>query len=234
MDREGDIMSKAIFWDSDGTLMYGNESFLWSLDKVLNDHGYKFEKGVIKDFLRSVCSWFMTDKPHPDAVGEAWWEALLDNTKEFCQKHHVADKDIITICKEFRKNVVLYEYELYDDAEAILQYCAQLGYKNYLISNNFPELVKVFERLGLDIYFEEYFLSANIGYEKPRAEIFQYALEKTGNPEVCYMVGDNPVADVKGARAVGMKTILVHRKAEDIQPDYACNQLLEIRKIIAE
>ena len=64
MDSEGDIMSKAIFWDSDGTLMYGNESFLWSLDKVLNDHGYKFEKGVIKDFLRSVCSWFMTDKPH--------------------------------------------------------------------------------------------------------------------------------------------------------------------------
>ena len=84
------------------------------------------------------------------------------------------------------------------------------------------------------MYFEEYFLSANIGYEKPRAEIFQYALEKTGNPEVCYMVGDNPISDVKGAQAVGMKTILVHKKAEDIQPDYACNQLLEIRKIIEE
>lgn len=227
-------MSKAIFWDSDGTLIYGNESFLWSLDKALSDHGYKIEKSVIKEFLRSVCSWFMTEKPHPDAIGEAWWEELLESTKEFCKKQNVTAEDAVLICKKFRENVVIFDYRLYDDAEEILKYCTQLGYRNYLISNNFPELVKVFERLGLDIYFEDYFLSANIGYEKPRAEIFQYAFQAAGSPEVCYMVGDNPVSDVKGAKAVGMKTILVHRKVEDIEPDYACEQLLKIRKIIEE
>lgn len=227
-------MNKAIFWDSDGTLMYGNESFLWSLDKALSDHGYSIEKSTTKEFLQSVCSWFMTEKPHPEVTGEVWWEELLNNTKEFCKKQSVTEEDVAFICKEFRENVVIFDYQLYDDAEEILQYCMQLGYKNYLISNNFPELVKVFERLDLDKYFSGYVLSANVGYEKPRAEIFRHALAEAGNPEVCYMVGDNPIADVKGAQAVGMKTILVHKKAEVIQPDYCCAELAEIRKIIEE
>lgn len=77
-------------------------------------------------------------------------------------------------------------------------------------------------------------LGNNSNVEKPRAEIFRYALAKAGNPEVCYMVGDNPVADVQRAKKVGMKTILVHRKAEDSSPDYTCGELLEIKKIIEE
>lgn len=224
-------MNKAIFWDSDGTLMYGNESFLWSLDKALRNHKYEIEKGLIKEFLRGVCSWFTPEKTHPEVTGEVWWETLLDSTKGFCHQHNVLAEDIPQICQEFRENVVIFEYQLYDDAEEILQYCTQLGYKNYLISNNFPELVKIFERLGLDKYFSGYFVSADIGYEKPNREIFQQALEKAGNPEVCYMVGDNPITDVKGAQAVGMKTILVHRKSEEAEPDYVCEELLEIKSL---
>lgn len=224
-------MNKAIFWDSDGTLMYGNESFLWSLDKALKNHDYQIERDLIKEFLRGVCSWFTPEKTHPEVTGEVWWEKLLENTKEFCRKYQVAEEDITLVCQEFRKNVVIFDYQLYDDAEEILQYCTQLGYKNYLISNNFPELVKVFERLGLDKYFSGYFLSADIGYEKPNQEIFGQALTKAGNPELCYMVGDNPVTDIKGAQAVGMKTILVHRKAEGVTPDYVCEELLDIKSL---
>lgn len=227
-------MSKAIFWDSDGTLLYNNESFLCSLDRALRNHNYEIERSIIKTFLVSVCSWFMPEQPHPEEKGEAWWEALLKHTEEFCRNHHVAEADIALICKEFRENVVLYEYELYADAKEILQYCEELGYKNYLISNNFPELTKVFDRLGLDKYFSGYFLSADVGYEKPHAEIFLHAMKQAGNPEVCYMVGDNPVADVKGGQTVGMKTILVHRKSEDIQPDYVCEELTEIKKVLNE
>lgn len=224
-------MNKAIFWDSDGTLMYGNESFLWSLDKALKNYSYEIEKGLLREFLRGVCSWFTPEKTHADLNGEAWWKELLNNTKEFCHQHNVLAEDIPQICQEFRENVVLYDYQLYHDAEEILKYCVGLGYKNYLISNNFPELVKVFERLGLDKYFSGYFLSADIGYEKPNREIFLHALKEAGNPEICYMVGDNPITDVKGAQAVGIKTILVHRKAEEIQPDYYCEELLEIKSL---
>ena len=228
------MKSKAIFWDCDGTLMYGNESFLWALDRALRTYGYEVERSVIKAFLVSVCSWFATDKPHADSTKEKWWQDLLGNVKIFCGDHNVEVKDCDEICKAFRQNVINYEYELYPDAEDILQYCKEKGYENYLISNNFPELVQVFERLGLDKYFSGYFLSANIGYEKPQAEIYEYALQAAGHPDVCYMVGDNPVTDVQGGKAVGMKTILVHRKSAEMVADFCCEELSEIKSVIIE
>ena len=83
--------------------------------------------------------------------------------------------------------------------------------ENYVLSNNYPELTEVIERLGLKPYFREIFVSGRIGYEKPRPELFAYALERAGYPDVAYMVGDNPVADIQGANAAGMRTAFVHK-----------------------
>lgn len=224
--------NKAIFWDCDGTLMYSNESFLCALERALEVFAHSMEKSELRTFLKENCSWHNSEKPHPEQVGEAWWQALLDSLRIFCREHNIIDAEAEGICKTFRENVILYEYELYDDAEDILCYCKEQGYKNYLFSNNFPELVQVIERLGLDKYFEGYFLSANIGYEKPRIEAFQYAYETAGKPEICYMIGDNPVADIQGGQTIGLRTILVHGKAGIAEPDACFEELLEIKQVI--
>ena len=45
-----------------------------------------------------------------------------------------------------------------------------------------------------------------------------HAVQLAGNPEEVWMVGDNPVADVGGAEAVGIKAILVRKqKAEPVR-----------------
>lgn len=223
-------MNKAIFWDCDGTLMYSNESFLCSLDRAMCAYGYHVEESELRAFLKENCSWHNTQKPHPEQVGEAWWQALLNGLRTFCKAQHIGEAE--GICKAFRENVISYEYKLYNDAEDILRYCKEKGYRNYLFSNNFPELVQVVERLGLGEYFAGYFLSANIGYEKPRVEAFQYAFEAAGKPEICYMIGDNPVADIQGAQAIGLRTIMVHGKADGVRPDVCCEELVEIKELI--
>ena len=82
-------------------------------------------------------------------------------------------------------------------------------------------------------YFSGYIISADVGFEKPRSEIFQYAISKADNPEICYMVGDNPVADIRGAKEAGMQTILVHSANGPSQDaDYNCEGLTEIINII--
>lgn len=48
------------------------------------------------------------------------------------------------------------------------------------------------------------------------------------------MIGDNPIADIQGAKAAGIKTILVHKKSVEILPDYCCDELCDIRKIIID
>lgn len=63
---------------------------------------------------------------------------------------------------------------------------------------------------GLIDYFPHCRLSAaDVGYLKPHALIFRRALENIGaQAEQTVFVGDNPVADVAGAQAVGMRAVL--------------------------
>lgn len=102
--------------------------------------------------------------------------------------------------------MVAFEYEVYADAKTLLHHFKNKGYENYI-------------------------LSADVGYEKPRKEIFGYAMEKAGNPEIKYMIGDNPVADYEGGPAVGMKPVLVHNKVEG---KVCCLELTDLPEIITE
>ncbi|MCR2045966.1 HAD family hydrolase [Acetatifactor muris] len=227
-------MNKAVFWDFDGTLVHSNESFLCSLSNSLLKYNYIVERHVIRDFLTSVCTWNMPQRDYADMIREDWWNELLDKITLFCNKYGIEKEDSVLICKGFKENVIHYEYKLYDDAEKALSSCKLKGYNNYLLTNNFPEIVQVVERYGLDKYFCDYFVSTNIGYEKPRIEIFNYALRAANHPDVCYMVGDNPIADINGAQKAGIKTILVHNKSNSIFSDFCCEELLDITKIILD
>ncbi|WIB64036.1 HAD-IA family hydrolase [Curtobacterium sp. MCBD17_040] len=51
--------------------------------------------------------------------------------------------------------------------------------------------------------------SALIGAEKLNPRIFQYALQLTSAGEDVWMLGDNPIAEIAGAQAVGTRAIRV-------------------------
>ena len=106
----------------------------------------------------------------------------------------------------------------------------QLGYRNYLLSNNFPELTHFVEDFGLTKYFSGLIVSSHVGYEKPRQELYDYA-KKMANCDSGVMVGDNPVADILGGKQAGLKTVFVHN-SNPSQADYTFNSLEEILKII--
>ena len=68
-----------------------------------------------------------------------------------------------------------------------------------------------FTRLGLDRYFSFGFTAADVGASKPDPAMFQAALAQAGVPASATVhVGDQPVDDIQGARAVGMHTIWVN------------------------
>lgn len=224
-------MKKAIFWDSDGTLLYGNESFKCSLIRSFEALGYALEEEVARAFMRSTCSWYVPERDHSDKDGEGWWQELLEEIGKFCKKQGVDEAHILTICCTFREKVISYEYEAYPDAKDVLQYFKEKGYENYIISNNFPELDQVFERLGLSTEITGYFMSGAVGYEKPRKEIYEYAMQMAGNPQVKYMIGDNPVADYEGGLQVGMTPVLVHNQVEG---KVCCETLRELVQVIEE
>lgn len=85
-------------------------------------------------------------------------------------------------------------------------------YKLGLISNftYAPVIHAGLRKLGINRFFNAILVSEEAGWRKPSEEIFKAALRKLRvNAEETVYVGDSPLEDVKGAKAVGMRTIFV-------------------------
>jgi putative hydrolase of the HAD superfamily len=100
-------------------------------------------------------------------------------------------------------------WRVFDDTRAGLAATAAAGWRNVVLSNHIPELETLVTQLGLADLVERVFSSACTGYEKPHPEAFGIAPRAEGNPRRRWMVGDNPLADVEGAEALGIPAILV-------------------------
>jgi putative hydrolase of the HAD superfamily len=104
---------------------------------------------------------------------------------------------------------------LYPDAIETLRAIRERGYRTGLISNWDERLPELLDSMGLTEEFDPIVVSCLVGYEKPDRRIFEHALELTGVPaERCLMVGDDPVADVEGATAVGMDVVRIDHGAD--------------------
>jgi putative hydrolase of the HAD superfamily len=80
-----------------------------------------------------------------------------------------------------------------------------------LVSNFYlpRPLRRSLDRLGIRPRLSAAVISAEVGWVKPRPEPFLAALDALdADPRDCVFVGDNPAADVAGAAALGMRTVL--------------------------
>lgn len=127
-----------------------------------------------------------------------------------------------------------------EDAAFVLQSLLKHGYKTGVISNfAIPECAhKLLLLHGLKDLLDVVVISAEVNRRKPSPEIFFVALNALGvKASDSVFVGDTPDIDIRGAKKVGMKTILIQRKnaskidAEDM-PDFKVNSLREILEIL--
>ena len=95
---------------------------------------------------------------------------------------------------------------------------------------------RMFEAMGIDGFFDVVALSNELAMAKPSPQIFHHTLSALGvEPGHALHVGDNPVADVAGAAAVGMKTAWLtatNRADLTVQPDYFAIDISEIPSIV--
>lgn len=126
------------------------------------------------------------------------------------------------------------------DATFVLQSLLKHGYKTGVISNfAIPECVhKLLLIHGLKDFLGVVVISAEVNKRKPSPEIFFAALNALGvEASNSVFIGDTPDIDIRGAKKVGMKTILVQRKNTSVvnmedTPDFKVSGLREILKIL--
>lgn len=225
-------MKKVIFWDFDGTLVKSNQSFLSSLLKALAEAQVRISEEHCSQFLKTACSWYFPEETYEGRTGELWWQDLLGKLEIFLTGCSVPVDKIPLISSRFRQYAVSYPYEAYEDAQSALQAARSLGFHNYILSNNFPELKASVCRCGFSPYVQEVLLSSELGAEKPNPRIFSAARETAGNPPMAVMVGDNPAADMAGARAAGLISILVHKEGPCPEADFISPTLAGILPLL--
>jgi HAD superfamily hydrolase (TIGR01549 family) len=118
-------------------------------------------------------------------------------------------------------------FELYDDAVPVLSALRDLGLAIGLVSNTGRDLDAFIRHFHLDV--DAWISSGVHGKVKPSPTIFRAALEMLDvEPEEAAMVGDSPIDDVEGARALGMQAFLVDRTGRFPGRDDALPSLLAL------
>ncbi|MXV62020.1 HAD-IA family hydrolase [Natronorubrum sp. JWXQ-INN-674] len=114
------------------------------------------------------------------ALGEAFWEAYLD------------------------------EMELFDGVAETLETLRENDVAVGIVTNLTTRIqLRKVDQLGLEDHIDLLLTSEETGREKPGSVMFTLALSRLeSRPSEAVMVGDNVEADIVGANAVGLETVL--------------------------
>jgi putative hydrolase of the HAD superfamily len=203
-----------VIWDFDGTL--AARPGLWStcLLEVLDEHvpGHRASRDELRAALRDSFPWHRAEEPHLELCeADAWWAALDPVLRRAFGVAGVEAARHADLTRAFGTRFVdgSVGWEVFADTRPALKATAEAGWRNVILSNHVPELAALVYALGLSDLVEDVFSSALIGYDKPHPEAFRHALRACGEPARRWMVGDNPVADVRGAQTVGIPALLI-------------------------
>lgn len=163
-----------------------------------------------------------------------WW---LSAMKEF-SKEPPQDAFLDELTKIYW-DAVKKKSELYKDTLSVLAYLKKKKYMLGMVSDTDEVKGLKIERIK-KLNFEKWFDFIIVAGEdtekvKPdKAPFFLISKKLKLKPQQCVFVGDNPCADILGAKKTGMATVLIKRNdcKIKIKPDRIIHNLIELKKIL--
>ncbi|MCU0565476.1 MAG: HAD-IA family hydrolase [Oculatellaceae cyanobacterium Prado106] len=209
---------QVIFLDAVGTLfgvkgsvgeIYGNlaRSFGVTADPQVLDRAF------FQSFRQATPMAFPEVEPEEVPYCEyVWWEAIAIQT---FQQARVFDHftDFPAFFAALYQHFTTAEpWFVYPDIVKTLATWKQQGIELGVLSNFDSRLHQVLPVLGLAEFFTSVTVSTEVGAAKPDAQIFHAALAKHHcQPHQAWHIGDSQREDYEGAKAVGLKAILLKR-----------------------
>lgn len=221
-------MTALAIWDFDGTLAQRSGETGWSrlLAEVLDaeEPGHPHTGDTFRPHLRHGFPWHAPEVAHPELCAPgAWWDSvrpLLARAYEAAGYGAARAQELAAAAQRLYVDPTV-GWRLFDDTLPVLERLREEGWTHAILSNHVPELRTIVAALGLDGLVSTVVCSAETGYEKPHPRAFAALLDAIEAERVA-MVGDNVVADVLGAEALGIPAVLVRRpdpRAARFAPD---------------
>lgn len=205
---------RGVFFDLYGTLLrYGDmeaagESWYHAIRRELVASGHAFDE----ETLLRLCEEFLLQPEPPEQD-----DGLTVYERRMCE--FVGELGLALALEELRQIseasiAAWHAYTQLDpEAKSVLGEL-QGRYKLALISNfdHPPHVHCLLDELALRPFFDAVVVSGDVGVKKPDPAIFVPALEQTGlATDEALFVGDSPEDDVAGARAAGLRPVLIQR-----------------------
>jgi putative hydrolase of the HAD superfamily len=196
---------RAIFFDLDDTLWDCHPVILRAEHALMDFLRERFPRVTARYDLESMRALrVQIAREHPSMRHDFTWlrlESLRRHAREAGYPEAMAE-EAFGVFYRARNEVVLY-----DDVRPALDRLAR-QYRLFAITNGNANLGAI----GLDHYFEASLAAREAGVLKPDPRIFDLLLQRAGlEPRQAAHVGDDPAADVEGARGAGLLPIWLNR-----------------------
>lgn len=226
---------KAVTFDFYMTLIHprNNKSRGRAYQGFLADHSLyadPWEHQVLYDVFE-----YYADFYNPNAfetVKDSFWAEF---TLRLFQRTHVAgcDRDmaqkyVASIRDIFGPN----HFKLYAEVHEVLQSLKNSNLKLAIISNWQQGLKYFCQELGIFGYFNELFVSAELGCQKPDPGIYKRATERLQVPPGQILhVGDSLTDDIQGAGSAGFNVVLLDRTDEIALKNEDVTKISDLRQL---
>lgn len=200
---------KAIFFDRDGTLTYGNkEKLKWYIQTVEEWSRKEFKL----DYERMMQLFDLARYPKNGLKS-------LDEEKKFWKRYYeeLLKAEGVFDSVEERAELLFSELwcnndkNLFDEVIEVMEYFKNMGYKIGIISDTSPSLQLSLENLGLGKYIDSYICSDLVGVEKPEPLIYNTALESLNVEAIESIYVDDYDIEAGGARELGFTSFHLDR-----------------------
>ncbi|HEX6140188.1 MAG TPA: HAD-IA family hydrolase [Candidatus Limnocylindria bacterium] len=205
---------RAVFLDIGDTVMRPNPSWEHIYQIAFEEYGVQVPLDDLRAALRRAYhhgGWGFDEGFH------ATEESSFQRTMQIDQAA-IAELGIGPMPEAFFRRLsdlflVTSNWHVFPDVIPAVEALKERGLTIGAVSNWVWQLPELLHSLELVRHFDFIAASARVGFEKPRPEIFRYALAQAGvEPGAALHVGDHLDADVAGARGVGIGAVLIDRR----------------------
>jgi 2-haloalkanoic acid dehalogenase type II len=219
---------KAVFLDALGTLVELQPPAP-RLRALLAERGFEVDEDTAARGFGAEIGYYL--KHHLEGSNRE----RLDDLRDRCAEEMRAALELPELDHATAREVMLaaLEFRPFDDALPAMAELAARGHELLIVSNWDCSLPDWLGPAGLLEHVLAVVTSARAGAAKPDPRVFEQALELAGvAPEQAVHVGDSVENDVEGARALGIRAVLVARDGAAPEGVEAVSSLSELPALL--
>ena len=217
---------------------YWTQAVLFDLDDTLADRSAAVRR-FASLFYESLHSGYVRDEVVESIVSgdRGGYGSRQEMFESFDRRWPESDLDFDQFVDMYETDI-LSAYSPDPRVTNLLDQIDQHGLPWGIVTNGTSFQHKKVRRMGLEGRTPCVVVSDEFGHSKPEPEIFLEALRLIGHPDRTHVifVGDNPEADIMGAKSLGMRTAWVHRgrnwPSEMAPPNHVIGHVEELGPIL--